>query len=153
MERKMANLSTSRVTITNHQGSQKEILNKEEIEKCILQANKRKYHQTEGTGQLQRGQLLQDLGTMGTRLKVQNVLTGSYTTPMGTKQETKQFIRMMKKLPQVQEIPPFMFSKFVQGWEKAKERTSSAGPHFGHYKASLSHPKIAKLYTNVHCFQ
>jgi hypothetical protein len=51
----------------------------------------------------------------------------------------------MKRPDQVRTIPHISFQEFYNGWSKAKEWTSSNGPHFGHYKAALHHSKISKL--------
>ena len=77
MERKLANMSTSRVITCNKKGRKKELVQKEDVEQCILQENERKYHQTEGTGQLQTGQLLRDLGKMGEGPKAEALLHGT----------------------------------------------------------------------------
>jgi Reverse transcriptase (RNA-dependent DNA polymerase). len=145
MERKLKNLSTIRVTTRTRRGKKVELVQKEDVERCILQENERKYHQTEGTGQLQRGQLLHDLGAMGEGQKVEALLNGHYAPPMGTSRHTKDFLRVMKTPPDISPVPPITFHEFQVGWKKAKERTSSNGPHFGHYKASMYHPHIAKL--------
>jgi hypothetical protein len=47
--------------------------------------------------------------------------------------------------PETIKIKPVSFSAFCQGWKRAKEKTSSVGPHFGHYKAGVHHTTIANL--------
>jgi hypothetical protein len=51
----------------------------------------------------------------------------------------------MEKPGTVCQVPPITFEEFRRGWIKATEKTSSNGPHFGHYKASMHHPQIAHL--------
>lgn len=89
MENKIRNLSTSRITITTKGGRFVEKVKNEEVELGILRANEVKYHQTEGTGQLQQQQLLHDLGTMGEGNCVPAVLSGTYRVPSGTSKVTK----------------------------------------------------------------
>jgi hypothetical protein len=147
MERKLTNLSTTHVTTrTNRKGKKVELVQKQAVERCILQENEQKYHQTEGTGQLvQRGKLLCDFGTMGEGPQVEALPNGQYAPSMGTSRHTKDFLRMMRAPLDIRPVPLIIFTEFQAGWQKAKEHTSSNGPHFGHYKASMFHPQIAKL--------
>jgi hypothetical protein len=141
----MANASTSQVLTCTKLGKQVELVHKIEVEQCILQENERKYHQMEGTGQLQKGCLLQDLGTMGEGPKVDSLLVGKYIPPLGTSRHTKQFLQLMKTSEHTLPVLPITFDEFRKGWEMAKECTSSNGPHVGHYKAAMHHQKIAEL--------
>jgi exonuclease III len=145
LEKKMTNLSTSRITVTSSNGQEQEITQRERMEDHIMRSNEKKFHQTEGHSQLQKGQLLKDIGTMGTGPKVQMILEGTYRTPPGTSNTTKQFISMMKRPPEQTRIAHITYKEFCRGWTKAKERTSSNGPHFGHYKAAIHHGKIGQL--------
>jgi hypothetical protein len=126
-------------------GKQKDITQKESMERYILAANEKKYHQTEGHSKLQKGKLLQEIGVMGSGPATSRIMTGTYKTPAGTDQCTKQFLDRLKRPPQATKLPFVSFEEFRRGWLKAKERTSSNGVHFGHYKASLDHPHIAQL--------
>jgi hypothetical protein len=145
LEKKVTNLSTSRLKVSTPNGMEKEITNKHQMERYIIQSNECKYHQTEGHGQLQQGQLLCDIGITGTGKKSAQILEGSYQPPRGTNHVTKQFLQHMKIPPRFFKIPPITYSEFCKGWEKAKERTSSNGPHFGHYKAGIAHFRIGRL--------
>jgi hypothetical protein len=78
LERKMANLSTARVIISDRQGQQREIIQKQLIERHIISSNQRKYHQTEGQCPLTQGQLLKDIGLLGDGPKVKDILHGTY---------------------------------------------------------------------------
>lgn len=97
MENKVKNLSTCRITVTTKRGRTVELLQKEEVEQCILKENERKYHQTEGTGQLQQGQLLRDLGTMGNGERVEALLSGTYLAPRGASAATREFLNTIQK--------------------------------------------------------
>jgi len=145
LERKINNLSTSRLTITGRDGTEREICNQKAIEEHIMNANEKKFHQTEGHGQLQTGQLLRDVGVMGTGPKSDSILDGTYRAPDGTSDTTRSFLQAMKSPDNYKVIPPPSYQDFCQGWSKAKERTSSIGPHFGHYKAAIHHPRIGNL--------
>jgi len=145
LEKKMINLTTSRLTVSMPNGQEKEITKKEQIEYYIMQTNEQKYHQTEGHGQLQKGQLLTEVGTTGTGPKSVQILDGSYKPPAGTNFATQQFLKAMKKPTNYSQLHHITFHEFCEGWKKAKERTSSNGPHFGHYKAGVLHPKIGPL--------
>jgi hypothetical protein len=52
---------------------------------------------------------------------------------------------MMRRPDGVNPIPPITYNEFCEGWKKAKEGTSSNGPHFGHYKAAIKHSYIGPL--------
>jgi hypothetical protein len=145
MERKLTNLATSRVTLSTSHGQQVELTKKADIEKSIIRANERKYHQTEGHGQVQTGWLLHDLGIMGTGPQSEAVLSGTYVPPPGTTAATTQFLEALKRPFGYKSVPPVTFEEFYTGCKKAKERTSSSGPHFGHYKAALHHARISRL--------
>jgi hypothetical protein len=117
----MNKLSTSRITISTQNGLQIELTKQTEIEKSIMKANERKYHQTEGHGQLQKGRLLRDLGTMGTGPKSPEVLSGTYISPHGTTTVTTQFLESLKCPIGCNPVPPVIFAEFHMGWKKAKE--------------------------------
>jgi Reverse transcriptase (RNA-dependent DNA polymerase). len=88
---------------------------------------------------------LKDLGILGTGDKAEQVLQGIYSTPQGTNRATKHFLASLKQPPGYRVVPPITFKEFCHGWKKAKERTSSSGPHFGHYKAAIQHHTLSKL--------
>jgi ABC-type siderophore export system fused ATPase/permease subunit len=92
----MSNLSTLRITVTSSTGNHKDIVQKEVMERYIIAANEKKYHQTEGHGKLQRGKLLQEIGVMGSGSATHSILTGTYKPPAGTDQCTKQFLDKLK---------------------------------------------------------
>lgn len=129
----MINLSTSWVTVTKRDDRQCHIIKKNEIENSIMQANERKFHQTEGHGQLQKGALLKDLGVLGTGPKVEDVLRGTYHPPHGTTRTTTQFLASLQRPANFKNVPLITYQEFCMGWRSTKERTSSSGPHFGHY--------------------
>jgi hypothetical protein len=141
----MQNLTTSRITVTTSNGTPKELVHKDLIETHIIKANEKKYHQTEGFNPLQHGQLLKDIGTLGTGPQVEKILQGTYTPPPGTNRITRMFLKMMQRPNKSTVIPPVSFQEFCLGWSKAREQTSSNGPHFGHYKAALHHKQISTL--------
>jgi len=121
LEKKMTNLATTKVTITKTNGIEKEVTNKEEMERCIIASNEGKFHQTEGTGQLQKGQLLKDIGSMGDGRKVEQILSGTYKCPPGTSQATHNFLEVLKWPPTATLVPPVTFEEFCDGWKRAKE--------------------------------
>jgi hypothetical protein len=52
---------------------------------------------------------------------------------------------MMKRPADFSEIKPVTYKEYCDGWRKAKENTGSNGPHFGHYKAAITHKYIGPL--------
>jgi Reverse transcriptase (RNA-dependent DNA polymerase). len=146
LERKVSNLSTSRLTISDSTGNTREIFHRSQVERQIMQANEKKYHQAEGISQLTKGQLFKDIGPLGIGPQVTNILRGTYVPPSGTSSATKAFLKEMKTSATYSVCPPITFQTFKEGWRKTKEKTSSSGPHFGHYRAAISHPYLAKLF-------
>jgi hypothetical protein len=61
LERKMKNLSTTRLVVTNKHGNHREIVQPYSIVQHIIASNEKKYHQTEGCCPLSKGQLLKDI--------------------------------------------------------------------------------------------
>lgn len=145
LERKITMLSTSRLIISDHHGTQREITNRHHLERHIMKANEKKFHQAEGMSQLTRGQLLRDIGSLGTGPKVNGILCGTYVPPSGTSLATRDFLKELKIPATQQQCARITLQTFKDGWRKAQERTSSSGPHFGHYRAAMTHPLLAKL--------
>jgi hypothetical protein len=145
LEKKMKNLSTTRVTVSRRNGQQYELTKKNDIETSIMRANERKYHQTEGHGQIQKGAILRDLGVMGTGPKVEEVLKGTYRVPHGTTNATRHFLASLARPLGYRPVPFITYQEFCKGWQMTKECTSSSGPHFGHYKAAITHPQLSTM--------
>ena len=124
---------------------EQEVTTKPSVEQPIMASNEKKYHQTEGRGQLQKGIFLREFGTMGIRHKADQVLQGIYQMPQGTLPATKTFVQAMKHPAKYYKVPPVTYLDYYEGWKKAKECTSSNGPHFGHYKVAIHHNKIGQL--------
>lgn len=82
---------------------------------------------------------------MGTGPRADDILEGTYMIPRGVNRVTRQFIDMMKRPENFMVIKPVTYEEYCAGWRKAKGRTSSNGPHFGHYKAAITHPRIGQL--------
>jgi hypothetical protein len=146
LERKMSNPTTSRLVVSDRQEHHREILQRNLIERHLLRANDKKYHQAEGTSQLSKGKLLQDIGALGTGPKIRNILQGRYVPPLGTSLATKDFLKEMKTSDTYRPCAPITFETFKDGWRKTREKTSSSGPHFCHYRAVMHHPLIAKMF-------
>jgi hypothetical protein len=90
--------------------------------------------------------LLNDIGILGDSPKVQDILNGTYRCPPGINTATtKDFVNHLKYPNERVSCNPISFEEFKQGRMRTKERTSSYSPHFGHYKAAMSHPQIAHM--------
>jgi hypothetical protein len=111
----MTNLSTARVTVSRRNGQQYELTKKTEIESSIMRANERKYHQTEGHGQIQKGAILKDLGVMGTGRKADEVLHGTYRPPYGTTHITKHFLLPSNAQRDIKLSHSSLIRNFVRG--------------------------------------
>jgi hypothetical protein len=147
IEQRTGNLATTKVEIKKSNGQTKELFHQCAIEEAIMKENNKKFHQTEDFGQLQKGKLLRDMGITGMGPKHKEIFQGSYIPPSGTNVATNSFLKKMKQLPQepLFAVRSVSFRDFCLGWKMVKEKTSSTGPHIGHYKTGIQHKQIARL--------
>jgi hypothetical protein len=119
--------------IKKKDGQTKELLNKRQIVEAITQENERKFHQTEGCGQLQSTQITRDIGLLATGHKSDSLFSGTYRIPRFLNAETTSFIRKMAHQSEMEatKVEPVSFDEFINGWRRVKEKTSSTGPHIG----------------------
>ena len=111
------------------------------MESAIIEENRRKYHQTEKSCPFMRSPLKEHFRPVGIGQKIQSALKGTYIPPNGISPQTKSFIELCK-IPQDKLVINLLsrsLDYFASNWRKMKERTSSRGSHFGHYKAALKH--------------
>jgi len=100
-----------------------------------------------------RGQLLEDFGTLGDTDAVTQLFQGTYNSHPNIDQATADYLseatRIQKEIatlpPPTTEVTP---EEYISFWSKAKEKTSSSksGRHFGHYKAISSDPDLVALH-------
>jgi hypothetical protein len=127
--------------------NRKDIIQKVLIECYILGANENKYHQTEGHSKLQKGKILQDIGFMGSGSSASHsILVGTYNTPVGTDQCTKQFLDKLKTPQNAAQL---------YGLDKGKRTDKFQWFAFWTLYTSLDHPQIPQLlykfpHTNDH---
>jgi Exonuclease III len=91
IEQRTSNLATTKVVIKQSNGQMKELFHQRAIEEAIMKENNKKFHQTEGFGQLQKGTLLRNIGVIGMGPKHKAIFQGSYIPPPGTNSATKSF--------------------------------------------------------------
>lgn len=72
-----------------------ELFQQRPMVEAIMRENERKFHQTEGCGQLQSGRLLRDIGVMANGQTTDRILNGTYNIPHGTTSATRSFIKKM----------------------------------------------------------
>ena len=140
-------LSTTHITITNENGTTRELTKQQEMEDAIIKENIKKYHQTENTCPFHHSPLIQDFGFYGEGPCTHDVYTGRYQVPSSVDEYTRSYIEICKRDQHTFEEGDAKlersFQEFSQGWKKMKEKTSSHGPlHFGHFKAATNHPSI-----------
>jgi hypothetical protein len=95
IEGRLSNLAITKIVTKKRNGQTQELLKKRSIVEAITKENERKFHQTEGCGQLQRGQLLRDIGILATGPKSDQIFNGRYMFPSAVNSATKSFIRKM----------------------------------------------------------
>jgi hypothetical protein len=95
-----------------------------------------------------RPPLVDQFGYLGVGPQTQAVLNGTYESPCPIGPYAARLLKGLKTIPKCKDRPlrtGIRTSDFVNGWNKAKERTL-AGPsniHFGHCKTVARHPIIA----------
>lgn len=147
IHQKQQDLSTKFVTVNTPQGKVI-ITDKYHMEKAIINENKDKYHQTEQSCPFMHSPLRQHFGDKGLGPYTEDVLKGNYSIPDTVSEYTKDFLELCK-LPEGELIVNPMtrsLDYFCQSWKKMKERTSSRGLHFGHYKAAAEHDDLMELH-------
>ena len=122
-----------------------------ELEKAIISENVKKYHQTEATCPLFNPAIYNNIGSIGTGPASTAILEGHLDphTSTGTA-TTKDFLAYMKKTASIPDLDIedglMSLQEFRHSWKQVKERTSSIGPHIGHYKAATQNPMLARLF-------
>ena len=137
INKKNNDLSTKCVTISTPEG--KIVLtDKIQMETAIANENRAKYHQTESSCPFMHPPLREHFGDLGIGTKTKEVLEGNYTPPDHLSQHTKDYLELCK-IPEGELVYNPMtrsLDYFTRSWKKMRERTSSRGLHFGHYRAS-----------------
>lgn len=157
LERKMSNLSTSRIVISDHRGHPREVVKRDQVEYHIMKANNRKYHQAEGTSQLSKGQLLQDIRLFRTGPKVTNILRGNYKPPLGTSSATKEFLKEMRITNRYKRCTPIDFATFKEKYYFTRQILCKYlrrryMPHFGE-EVTLWIPNVTLQYICKKCIR
>ena len=144
---KIQDLSTKSVTVKTPQG-EKEITEKEELEKAIIDSNRHKYHQTEETCPFMSEPLRSDFGHLGQGPKTAQALKGQYKPYPLLSPQTKDFIELCRLPEEECIINPLdrSLAYFTKSWRKMKEKTSSRDIHFGHYKAAVDDNSLMHLH-------
>ena len=145
---KANNLGTTFVTIQDDEGIKKDIVDKEEMEKAIINENKKKYHQTERTCPfIYDDQLRKDFGEHGEGNKTKALFQGKYKIPAHVDKYTSAFIQTCRQ-KKYHKKASFERNEemYKRSWEKMDERISSRRLHFGHFKAACKSKDIINLH-------
>ena len=92
---KNKDLSTKYVTVNTPRGKII-ITDKNQMERAIIDENKDKYHQTEGTCPFMKSPLKQHFGDKGIGPETESVLDGSYVPPKDVSEYTKDFLELCR---------------------------------------------------------
>ena len=110
------------------------------MEDAIIEANLKKYHQTETSCPFMKEPVKSQVGDYGETTKVDEVLAGNYKAISNVDEPAELFLRTCKATnvtTDMQRSP----EQFKQSWSKMKEKASSHDLHFGHFKAASEHEK------------
>lgn len=127
LRRALGKLSKGLTTATTgDEQNPQELSTKDNIEQACHDENFNKYTQTNSTPTM-RGQLAAEIGFIGTSPACQEILAGTYTPPPGTNQYTTEYLKYLKKAPNISTAPHsyIMTQEFQESWNKMKEKTSS----------------------------
>ena len=119
---------------------------KEEVEKAIVEANDKKFRQTNNTPAMST--LLPDLGFLGTTPECQEILRGTYIPCSPVDIYTRTLLHEFRRPPNLPPISTtYTSSDYSTGWNKMNEKTSSglSGMHFGHHKSCSQHPILSQF--------
>ena len=144
---KNKDLSTKFVTVNTPRGKII-ITDKVQMEQAIIDENKDKYHQTEASCPFMKSPLKQQFGDKGIGPKTEAVLTGEYVPPDGVSEYTKDFLELCRLPAGDLIVNPLTRSLeyFSHSWKQMKERTSSRGLHFGHFRAATEYDDIMEIH-------
>ena len=121
--RSASNLGVTFITVIDENGISKDITEKEQMEKAIMEENVHKYHQTEATCPFLKEPLKSEFGQYREKEKTYEVTEGDYEIPEGIDQYTRDFIKVCArkeedKLTDMERTP----MEFKNSWEKMKEK-------------------------------
>ena len=118
------------------------------MEKEIIRENKSKYHQTEDTCPFMQDPLMNHFGEYGQGPATEQLLEGTYITPQGISEQTRDYLELCR-LPQGEFfINPLTrsFDYFNHSWKKMREKTASRELHFGHFKSATYNENIMNIH-------
>ena len=143
IEGKRSTRSTSFVTRVNANDEVEEITSQVELEQAIIKENLIKYHQTEKVCPLLQEPLKSLLGQLGEAEGSRQVRHGTFIPPLGTPEVVKAFLNQLQQpLAPHQQIGRVLLRQFIDSWTMMKEKTSSMGAHFKHFKATSRHNRL-----------
>ena len=141
IEQKIKGGATTHVTVTDENGSTRELNTKIPMEDAMLKENPRKYHQCEGSTSSQfLNQTFIDLfGHHGEGPATLEVLNGTFAPPPGTDEDTADFLEAcsLKGAPPTQQSVAARYISMRKSWASRRERTVSNNHHMGHYKCLM----------------
>ena len=94
MENKIRGGSTTQVTITIKRGGDIKYTETKDIKRRIAKSTENKRHQKEGSSELIKEDLMSKLGNYGEEPDVHKLLNGTFISPEGTVDATKDFYSM-----------------------------------------------------------
>ena len=138
------------VIAPNPDGSRQTHETEEGIVHACIQANRKKYRQTQSTP-FMTGQIAEDVGWDGMTDRADTILSGTYPLPAQTAAATAALIEALRKPAEArdwtEEDLTITLTAHKQGWARAKERTASgpSGLHFGMWKANATVDALAEI--------
>ena len=124
INKKHQDLSTTYVTIKEKDGTIREVTEKREMEKVIMEENRSKYHQTENSSPFMRNPLRNHFGDLGIGPATNQVLEGQYVTPPTESKQTAEYLKVCSLEGKDEIITPLARSKmeFKKSWKKNQRK-------------------------------
>ena len=144
----------SKVVVPKEDGTEIELIDKEEMERALLEAYEKTLTQSNRTPCMS-SPLVERLGLSATKETAHNVLHGYYFNEEGiedTTIEVLKYLEFKEGTKQIFKPKPLNVPECKIGWGKAKERTSSSmrnGTHFGHWITGYLDHEIATIHTGL----
>jgi hypothetical protein len=138
------------VVVDDENGNLVEKCSKEDVEKACMEENEKRFHQANDTP-FMHSPLVEEFRYLGISPNVEAVMNGTYAPPPGMDKYAVKLLKQLQMPESVRNAPKvpaiIMMKQHVQGWKRAKEKTTSGLPllHFGHMKAGICDPTIAEF--------
>ena len=96
-----------------------EVIEKNALESAIIKQNVKKFSQTIGSPTL-KGSLLEDIGLLAEKKKVESILNGTYKPKKDVDKYTRMLLKQLKRPDTLEKVetPKISLQDHIEGWKK-----------------------------------